>query len=203
MFQLQSGRYLTSPATLMIPVNTKVALEITSEDVIHSFHVSNLGGKIDAVPGRTTRLWLESDRVGEFKGQCFEFCGDGHADMLILVKVYSQADYAAAVGEAVAAANRRDDPRTREGRELFKSLACAGCHTVDGETAGIFPGAPNLTHVASKESIAGGLLRPVNEESLTRWIKDPQVVKPGTAMPDLNLDDDTIFKIVQWLLTLE
>ncbi|MGH2376987.1 MAG: cytochrome c oxidase subunit II [Candidatus Limnocylindria bacterium] len=202
MFRLDSGAYLRSAERLDIPVNTKVALEITAEDVIHSFHVSNLGGKIDAVPGRTTRLWLEADRVGEFKGQCFEFCGDGHADMLILVVVHPQNEYAAWAEEALVAANRLDAPETQAGRELFRTLACAGCHTIQGLTAGRFPDAPDLTHVASQESIVGGLLA-VNEEDLFRWIKDPQAVKPGTAMPTLGLDDETVTNIVQFLLTLE
>lgn len=203
MFQLASGAYLQAPERLHIPVNTKVALEITAEDVIHSFHVSNLGGKIDAVPGRTTRLWLEADRVGEFKGQCYEFCGDGHADMLIVVVVHPQSEYRAWAEEAVAQQNRLDSPETRAGRELFRTLACAACHTVEGLAAGRFPGAPDLTHLASQPSIVGGLLSPVNEENLFRWIKDPQGVKPGTAMPDLNLDDETVNSIVQFLLTLE
>ncbi|HEY4659537.1 MAG: cytochrome c oxidase subunit II [Chloroflexi bacterium RIFCSPLOWO2_12_FULL_71_12] len=203
MFRLSSGTYLRSPERLDIPVNTKVALELTSTDVIHSFFVSNLGGKIDAVPGRTTRLWLQADRVGQFKGQCFEFCGDGHADMLITVVVHPQNEYGAWAASAVKEADRLDAPETRAGRELFRTLACAGCHTIDGLTAGKFPGAPDLTRVASQESIAGGRLSPVNEENLTRWIKDPPAVKPGTAMPNLGLDDDTVSKLVQFLLTLK
>lgn len=202
MFRLQSGEPLRSPERLDIPVNTKVALEITSEDVIHSFHVSNLGGKIDAVPGRTTRLWLEADRVGEFKGQCFEFCGDGHADMLILVVVHPENEYAAWAQQAVEDANRLDAPETRAGRELFRTLACAGCHTITGLTAGKFPGAPDLTHIASDDELAE-VLSPVNEENMFRWIKDPQREKPGTAMPTLGLDDETVNNLTQFLLTLK
>jgi cytochrome c oxidase subunit 2 len=203
MFKTNENKPLTAPLELHIPVNTKVKLEITSGDVIHSFHVSRLGGKIDAVPGRTTFLWLEADRPGEYKGQCYEFCGDGHADMLIKVVVHPQAEYAAWAQQAVIDFNRLNAPETREGRELFKSLACAGCHTVTGITAGTFPGAPKLDGVASRPSIAGGVLSPVNEENLKRWIKNPPAVKPGTAMPNLGLDDDTVNKIVQWLLTLK
>lgn len=200
-FRLNSGAYLQTAERLDIPVNAKVALEITSEDVIHSFHVSNLGGKIDAVPGRTTRLWLQADRTGEFKGQCFEFCGDGHADMLINVVVHPESEYQTWIAGALERANRLDDPATREGRELFRTLACAGCHTIDGLTAGRFPGAPELTTFASRDTIAGVL--PLSEENLARWLEDPPAVKPGTAMPDLNLDTDTIDKLVQFLLTLE
>jgi cytochrome c oxidase subunit II len=199
MFKTRDNKPLIVPQRLDIPVNTKVALEITSEDVIHSFHVSNLGGKIDAVPGRTTRLWLEADRVGEFKGQCFEFCGDGHADMLINVVVHAQNEYAAWAESAVAEANILLDPATEKGRELFRTLACAGCHTIQNLTAGKFPGAPDLTHVASRPQIAGVL--PMSLENLERWIANPTQEKPGTAMPDLNLDAETVRAIAQFLIT--
>ena len=199
MFRTRDNSPLIVPQRVDIPVNTKVALEITSEDVIHSFHVTNLGGKIDAVPGRTTRLWLEADRVGEFKGQCFEFCGDGHADMLILVVVHPQNEYTAWAESAVAEANILQDPATAEGRELFRTLACAGCHTIQNLTAGKFPGAPDLTNLASRPQIAGVL--PMSLENLERWIANPQQEKPGTAMPDLNLDAETVRAISQFLIT--
>jgi len=199
MFRTRDNSPLIVPQRVDIPVNTKVALEITSEDVIHSFHVTNLGGKIDAVPGRTTRLWLEADRVGEFKGQCFEFCGDGHADMLINVVVHPQSEYTAWAESAVAEANILLDPATAEGRELFRTLACAGCHTIQNLTAGRFPGAPDLTNLASRPQIAGVL--PMSLENLERWIANPQQEKPGTAMPDLNLDEETVRAISQFLIT--
>jgi len=81
-------------------------------------------------------------------------------------------------------------------------LACVGCHTVKGTTAAGKIG-PELTHVASQKSIAGGVLSPVDEANLTRWIKDPPAVKPGTKMPNYNLSDQQIHDIVQWLLTLK
>ena len=98
--------------------------------------------------------------------------------------------------------NRQSDPATKKGRETFLSLACTGCHTVQGTTAAGKVG-PELTHVASKKSIAGGVVSPVTEENLTRWIKNPPAVKPGTLMPNLGLSDEQIHDIVQWLLTLK
>jgi len=198
-FVTSEGTPLPGSEELHIPVNTKVRLEMTAEDVIHSFWIPNLGGKKDLVPGRTTYLALEADRVGEFKGQCFEFCGDGHADMLLRIVVHETSDFAAWAQAEVQDFNRRSSPETRAGRELFKTLACAGCHTIKGLTSGKV--APReLTHIASSPDIAG-VLRPVNEENLTRWISNPPAVKPGTAMPNLSLDQDTIKKIVQFLLT--
>ena len=93
------------------------------------------------------------------------------------------------------------DPATQRGRELFLSLACAGCHAVAGTTAQGKVAPRDLTNVASFETIAGVV--PMNEENLFRWIKNPQALKPGTAMPNLNLDDETVGAIVQWLLTLK
>ncbi len=197
-FVTSDGTPFTSAEQVDIPANTKVKLEITSQDVIHSFWVPNLGGKKDAVPGRTTTLSLESDRPGTFKGQCFEFCGDGHADMLLLVVAHPKAEYATWAKNAVAEYNRRNSPETKAGRELFKSLACAGCHTIQGLTGGKV--GPELTHVASKGDIAG-VLRPLDEANMTKWIANPPAVKPGTQMPNYNLDQDTIAKLVQFLLT--
>ena len=177
-------------------------VELSAKDVIHSFWVPSIGGKKDAVPGRATELWIQADKPGTYKGQCLEFCGDGHADMLITLVAHPVSDYDAWAVAAVKDANRLIDPLTKVGHDTFLSLACVGCHTVKGTTAGGKIG-PELTHVASQKSIAGGVLSPVDEANLTRWIKDPPAVKPGTKMPNYNLSDQQIHDIVQWLLTLK
>jgi cytochrome c oxidase subunit II len=201
-FKLLDGSYFVGAEELHVPVGTKVRIELSAKDVIHSFWVPSIGGKKDAVPGRATELWIQADKAGTFKGQCFEFCGDGHADMLITLVAHPVSDYGAWAVEAVNDANRQIDPLTKKGRETFLSLACVGCHTVEGTPAGGKIG-PDLTHVASQSAIAGGALSPVNEENLTRWIKNPPAVRPGTLMPNLNLSDEQIHDIVQWLLTLK
>lgn len=201
-FKLNDGSYLQGAQELHIPVNTKVHIQLSSKDVIHSFWVPNIGGKKDAVPGRKTDLWIQADKPGTYKGQCFEFCGTGHADMLITLVVHTPDDYATWAKSAVAEAGRLNDPATKKGRETFLSLACTGCHTVQGTTAAGKVG-PDLTHIASKKSIVGGALSPVNEETLTRWIKNPPAVKPGTLMPNLGLSDEQVHDITQWLLTLK
>ena len=202
-FRLKDGSYLTDAQELHIPVGTKVRIELSAKDVIHSFWVPSVGGKKDAVPGRATDLWIQADRPGTYKGQCLEFCGDGHADMLITLVVHSAPEYAQWITEAKVRAERFTSEETKRGRELFRQLACAGCHTVQGLTGGKFPGAPELTHVASKPSIVGGLLTPVNEENLRRWISNPPAVKPGTAMPNLGLSEQQVNDLVQFLLVLE
>lgn len=201
-FKLKDGTYLTVGEELHIPVATKVHLKLSSKDVIHSFWVPNIGGKKDAVPGRATDLWIQADKPGTYKGACYEFCGTGHADMLITLVVHTPDEYATWATSAVAAADRLNDPATAKGRETFLALACAGCHTVKGTTATGKVG-PDLSKVASKKSIAGGAVSPVNEDTLTRWIKNPPALKPGTTMPSLGLSDEQVHDIVQWLLTLK
>jgi cytochrome c oxidase subunit II len=203
MFKLPDGTTLEAGEQLDIPVGQKIKLELTAKDVIHSFWVPNLGGKKDAVPGHTTALWIQADRPGTYKGQCTEFCGDGHADMLITVVAHPQNEYAAWAKDALALAILQKDPKTAAGREAFLTGACAGCHTVRGTRAAGKVG-PELTHIASKPNIAG-VLSPVNEENLTKWVRNAPSIKPGILMPKFEgvLPDDTIKGIVQWLLTLK
>ena len=198
-FALQGGGYLVGTEELHIPVGQKIRLVLSSTDVIHDFFVPQVGGKKDAVPGRETEMWIQADQPGTYKGQCAEFCGEGHADMLIVLVAHTDAEYARWAQEAVALANRLNDPATREGKDLFASGACAGCHAVRGLTSGRV--GPPLDGIASKGDIAG-VLRPVDEANLVRWIANPPAVKPGTQMPALGLPEEDIRKITQFLLTL-
>jgi cytochrome c oxidase subunit 2 len=200
-FRLRDNSFLTGGEELHIPVNTKVLLKLSATDVIHSFWIPNIGGKKDAVPGRPTELWIEADRPGTYKGQCYEFCGTGHADMLVTLVVHPAAEYAGWIQTAVTDANRLLDPATQAGRATFLSQACAGCHLVRG-TSAVGRVGPELTKIASKQNIAG-VLSPVTEENLARWIRNPQAVKPGTAMPTLPLSDQQVSDIAKWLATLK
>jgi cytochrome c oxidase subunit II len=203
-FRLKDGTtYLTGAQELHIPVGTKVRIELSAKDVIHSFWVPSVGGKKDAVPGRATDLWIQADRPGTYKGQCLEFCGDGHADMLITLVAHPVNEYPAWIDAAKVEAERFNSEEARRGRELFRSLACSGCHTIRGLTGGKFPGAPDLTNVASKPSIVGGLLSPVNEENMRRWISNPPAVKPTTLMPNLGLSEQQVTDLVNFLLILK
>jgi cytochrome c oxidase subunit 2 len=203
MFKLPDGTVLQAGEQLDIPVGQKIKLELTSKDVIHSFWVPNIGGKKDAVPGHTTTMWIQADQPGTYKGQCFEFCGDGHADMLITIVAHPQAEYAAWAKTAVEDAARASSPETKAGRDAFLAGPCAGCHTVKGTTAAGKVG-PELTHIASKPNIAG-VLSPVNQDNLTKWVHNAPSFKPGTLMPKFDgvIPDQQIDQIVQWLLTLK
>ena len=205
LFKLKDGSTIVTGERLDIPVGTKVKLELTAKDVIHSFWVPNIGGKKDAVPGHTTSMWIQADQPGTYKGQCTEFCGDGHADMLITVVAHPQSEYAAWAASEVQLQNLLNDPATQAGRDAFLAGACAGCHTVKGTKAAGKVG-PELTHLMSKQpSNIAGVLSPINQENLTRWVRNAPSVKPGTLMPKFEgaIPDDQINQIVQWLLTLK
>ena len=200
-FKLSDNTYLQGAEELHIPVGQKVKLALHSKDVIHSFFIPGLGGKKDAVPGRDTALWIQADQAGTYKGQCTEFCGDGHADMLITVVAQDPQDYAKWIQGAVAQANLFNDPAVKQGKELFTSLACAGCHTVKGLTGGkVGPDLTDIARTTNPRTIAGVL--PVNLANLEKWITNPKAVKPSTAMPNLGLDAATVDAIAKFLMTL-
>ena len=207
-FQLNDKTYLARPAELHIPAGQKVKIELSSEDVIHAFYVPKLGGQKDAVPGRATVMWIQADRPGTYAGQCIEFCGTGHADMLITVVAHNLADFDTWLAQAKKDSNRFSDPAVAKGKQLFTSLACAGCHTVQGLTGGKV--GPELTHEASKKTPIGGVAGlDVNEANLIKWVGNAPGLKPGVVMPVFSnkaggpLDDASISSIVQFLLTLK
>ena len=207
-FQLSDKTYLSQQAEVHIIAGQKVKIELSSQDVIHSFYVPSLGSHKDAVPGRATAVWLQADRPGTYVGQCSEFCGTGHADMLITVVAQNQADYDAWLVTALKDANRYSDPAVAKGKQLFTTLACAGCHTIQGLTKATI--GPDLSHIASQKTPIGGIAGlDVNEANLIKWIGNAPSLKPGIVMPVFSnksggpLDDATINAIVQFLLTLK
>jgi len=207
-FQLSDGTYLKAAEELHIPAGQKVKIELSSVDVIHAFYLPSLGGQKDAVPGRSTAMWIQADRPGTYNGQCAEFCGTGHADMLITVVAQNPAEYAAWQAAAVKQANLFNDPAVAQGKQLFTSLACAGCHTVQGLTGGKV--GPELTHIMSQKTPIGGVAGlDVNEANLIKWVSNAPSNKPGTLMPVFSnkaggpLDDATILAIVKFLETLK
>jgi cytochrome c oxidase subunit 2 len=146
---------------LHVPVSdaassTSTYVTLESADVIHSFWIPQLAGKMDVIPNKTNRIWIDPQRPGTYVGQCAEYCGLQHAGMLLTVTVHSRDDFArwAAAQQAPAL----DDARVRGGRQLFSSLACINCHTVRGTTAnGVF--GPDLTHLMSRSTIGAGVVR--------------------------------------------
>jgi cytochrome c oxidase subunit 2 len=164
-----------------LPVGERVEFHLQSPDVIHSFWVPSLGGKIDMIPGRTNRLVLEPTRTGTFRGACAEYCGTSHALMSLYVVVLEPADFAAWLARQQEPARPPVLPLAARGQELFLANGCGACHTVRGTPADGVVG-PDLTHVGSRLSLGAGIL-PNDPEAFRRWIAHTEGVKPEVLMP--------------------
>jgi cytochrome c oxidase subunit II len=190
---------------LVVPVNTNIEVAVESNDVEHGFWVPELFGKVDAVPGYTNRVKFTPITASQYYygGQCTQFCGLEHAQMRFAVVVRTDADFKnwIAYQQQPPAAPETLTGDAADGQKLFASLPCVGCHTINGTAAAGVVG-PNLTHLASRGFIAGGVL-PNNADSLRAWIKDPQAVKPGNDMPTLGLSDSQVNQLVAYLGTLK
>jgi cytochrome c oxidase subunit II len=188
---------------LHVPVSepttpTPIFLTLQSADVIHSFWVPQLAGKMDVIPNKTNRVWIDPHTPGLYVGQCAEFCGLQHAGMLLRVVVHPKDEFAGWVATQQAPAI--DDPGVRGGRELFQSVACINCHTVRGTPAnGIF--GPDLTHLMSRATLAAGVAKNT-PENLRAWIANPDALKPGALMPAMKLSPGELDQLIAYLLTL-
>ena len=177
----QPSRIFTTANELYIPVGRTVELTLRADDVIHSFWVPNLGGKKDLIPGRTATLRLRADKAGTYRGQCAEFCGVQHAKMALLVFARQPDSYAAWERQQRRSAPEPASDDEKRGRELFVTGTCAMCHAIQGTDAN-GRRAPDLTHLASRETLAAGVL-PNTRGHLAGWIIDPHSAKPGVNMP--------------------
>jgi cytochrome c oxidase subunit 2 len=190
------ARDFTTANEIRIPAGRPIELRLASGDVIHSFWVPSLAGKLDMIPGRTNVLRLAADRPGIYRGQCAEYCGGPHGLMGLHVVAESDERFHAWREAQRAPASAGSGP----GRALFEST-CGGCHTVRGTSAAGRLG-PDLTHVASRIALAAGVL-PNDAASRARWIAEGQHVKPGNLMPqypDLPAADAAL--LVQYLAAL-
>ncbi|HEX2829168.1 MAG TPA: cytochrome c oxidase subunit II [Burkholderiales bacterium] len=185
---------------LHIPVGKPVVLKLSSPDVIHSFWVPSLAPKKDMIPGRTLTLTLRADKAGVYRGQCAEFCGFQHAKMAFLVYADEPAQYEAWVRLQQRSASEPSDAIAKRGRDVFMSSPCVMCHTIQGTTAQAKLG-PDLTHVASRATLAAGVL-PNARGPLSGWITNPQQIKPGTNMPAVALPPEDLHALVTYLESL-
>jgi cytochrome c oxidase subunit 2 len=166
---------------LRLSVGERVALHLESPDVSHSLWIPALGGKMDMIPGRRTRLTLEPTRVGVFHGTCAEYCGTSHALMSFDVVVLEPQDFAAWLAHQRESAQSPTQPLAAHGQGLFLANGCNACHTVRGTPANGVVG-PDLTHVGSRLSLGAGIM-PRAPEAFLRWIAHTADVKPGVHMP--------------------
>lgn len=190
---------------MVIPAGRPVRVHLRSRDVIHSFWVPKLAGKRDMVPNRDNFLWLMADEPGEFHGQCAEYCGTSHANMLFRVFAKEASAFDEWVGQQKAPGRAPELELAVTGRDLFRNKGCVQCHNV----AQVAPGGvlgPDLTHVGSRTTLAGALLEN-NKENLHRWISDPESVKPGNLMTEAvetqNLTDAEVEALVAFLTSLK
>lgn len=185
---------------VVIPVGVPVRLELSSVDVIHSFWVPALNGKMDLIPGQTTELPLQASQPGDYFGFCAEFCGLQHARMNMLVVAREQADFDAWLAGQQAPAPAPADEVTQEGLQVFLGSACVYCHTVRGTNATGRVG-PDLTHLASRRLLAAGTI-PNTRGNLAGWIVNSQTIKPGNRMPPMYLDGPDLQSLLAYLETL-
>jgi cytochrome c oxidase subunit II len=185
-------RYLPTgqePVTLAneirLPVGEPVEFHLESPDVIHSFWIPPLGGKMDMIPGRKTRLVLTPSRTGVFRGVCAEYCGASHALMAFSAVVQEKQEFAAWLAHQSRPAETPRDPVAAHGGQLFLAYGCNACHTVRGTPAAGVIG-PDLTHVGGRLTVAAGTL-PNEPNALNRWITQTHEVKPGVLMPSFQM----------------
>lgn len=259
--QIENVGQLVTSNELVIPAGRPVRINLRGLDVIHSFWVPRLAGKVDMIPNRANFMWLKADEPGYFWGQCAEYCGDSHALMRFRVIALGPREFnewleqqssPARTVEATAAAparpqakaqfasyrqdwgtneagytphfdlnpmeswramqfpNKDEDPALiAKGRELFQSKTCFSCHTVRGHFQGGSAAYPDLTHMGSRSTIAAGLLENTPEQ-LARWLRKPDVVKPGNRMwtegyqkNNIKLTEDDVSALVAYLLSLK
>ena len=190
---------IVSANEIHIPVGRAVRLTVQSPDVIHSFWVPRLHGKIDLVPGRTNALRLEATRAGTYRGQCAEYCGLQHARMALRVVAHEPESYDQWVLEERAEAASPTDTLAAAGRQVFERV-CASCHAVRGTLATGARG-PDLTHVASRAMLAAGTLTNTRE-NLTAWVANAERIKPGSGMPPMPLTAGDLQAVVAYLESL-
>jgi cytochrome c oxidase subunit 2 len=184
-----------------LPVQRKQLLRLESADVVHDFWVPALGKKVDAIPLHPNYLWMEISRAGTYLGTCDEFCGAEHAWMRIRVVAETQDAFDTWAAHQSTPARAPSGPDRERGARIFQNRTCASCHTIAGTPAHGTVG-PDLTHVASRETLASGVLTN-NHENLVRWIRDPQAVKPDCKMPNLKLSQPEVNALVAYLEALQ
>lgn len=187
---------------IRLPVGERVQFQLTSDNVIHSFWIPSLAGKVDMIPGRTTFLALQPTQTGTFQGVCAEFCGTSHALMLFRVEVMERDSFERWLEHQATPAPVASAPLTQRGEALLLANGCSACHTVNGTTARGTIG-PDLTHVGSRLSLAAGIL-PNDADSFAQWIARTGAIKPAAHMPSFGmLPGDDVRAMAAYLEALQ
>ena len=196
----QGREALQDANELHIPVGRPVVLELDSADVIHSFWVPRLSGKVDMIPGRRNLMRIQADAPGVYGGQCAEYCGGPHALMGLVVVAHEPAAFEAWRARQAAPAPAATLPHP--GAAVFARAGCGACHAVAGTAFNGLAG-PDLSHVGSRRTLGAGIL-PNNQGTLAGWISDSQAIKPGNRMPAYPvLTGQELRDVSAWLESLE
>lgn len=196
-----AGNHVATTANeIHVPAGEPVRFLLRSEGVIHSFWVPNLQGKTDLIPGRTNTSWFRADEPGIYRGQCAEFCGLQHTHMAFFVIVEPPAQFAGWLKRQSRPAKEPQTPGATRGRRVFLA-ACAECHTIRGTPASARKG-PDLTHLASRRTIAAGTLTN-SRGNLAGWVADPAGIKPGALMPSMPLPPHDLHALLEYLESLD
>ncbi|ESZ59551.1 cytochrome c oxidase subunit II [Mesorhizobium sp. M0924] len=195
------SRILTTANEIHIPAGEPVKLLLTSTDVIHSFWIPSLSGKLDLIPGHMNVLDLKADKPGVYRGQCAEFCGAQHANMGTFIIAEPRAKFDAWWNDQLQPAATPTGDEAKAGQDLFLKRPCVMCHRIGGTPAGGTV-APDLTHIASRQTLAAGTLT-MSRGNLAAWIADPQGIKPGSHMPVVELSGDELNAMVAYLEALK
>ena len=196
-----ASNIFTTANEIHIPVGVPVTFQLRATDVIHSFWVPNLMGKKDLIPGKIATVWLQADQPGVYRGQCAEYCGLQHAHMALWIVAEPQEQFNAWHQNQVQTSVAPATDSQRVGQQVFLSSPCVMCHAINGTAAGSSVG-PNLTHLASRNTIAAATI-PNTREQLTQWIVDSQKIKPGNKMPQNNLSSENLNSLLDYLQSLK
>lgn len=178
------GVALRDANELVLPRGRPVTLRLKSDDVIHSFWIPSLGGKMDMIPGRTNVMTLTATRTGRFRGQCAEFCGLDHPRMALEAVVKEPRDFNEWVAGMTEEARDPATPELVQGQEVFLAAGCTACHTIRGVAEGARIG-PDLTRIGARGALGAGMWR-MNQGNLAGWIASAKEMKPGAEMPSYN-----------------
>jgi len=200
-YEDSAGQGFTTANEIHLPVGQPVRVKLQTGDVVHSFWVPQLAGKMDIIPGQNNETWLEARTAGTYSGPCGEYCGSQHANMRVTVVAESPESYAAWVAAQRQAAAAPADSQVALGETTFMHAGCAACHTIRGTPAGGAVG-PDLTHLASRRTIGAGAL-PNTAANLQGWIADAQGIKPGNDMPRMAVSPRDMTALVAYLETLK
>lgn len=185
-----------------IPVGQPVEISLTTSDVIHSFWVPSVAGKVDMIPGRRNRLIVRTSAPGRFRGQCAEYCGGQHALMAFDFVVHPRDEFETWLARERAPAAEPTDPFLLRGYRAFLRGKCAECHTVRGTQARGTAG-PDLTHVGSRRTLAAGVLDN-HAGTMAGWIAGTHEAKPGSLMPATEIyTGEELRAVSAWLMSLK